>query len=407
MFDKFTMYADRADFSRVASPIELNNKDWLMKHPPQYFPKVSYCSSYFGNSFKIEVSIPKILYGNNFFEAQESDFELFLDKLTIQLEKMGFKLVDKSMLRYNQSIYNIEIAKNCILGNIPTSVVLGNLYKSKSPRPQMKLVGKDWIPGEQVRFIGASHEITFYDKYLELIMAKRNQFNLDWLFQRSNLKNILRMEIRLKKEQIKQIFGDRPTLEEMFKERYYHRAVQKYFGPIATYLLTHQPYVTPDMELLLYKDEEMNASKMKDLFLVKSLINEHGYIYAKKRLKDLFGDKEANRIFALLKRYPPMEVVQPEYNFLPMLAEQINQPKWLTPTTMGSLVVASIKYQDFLESSLWNCKESAKYLGVSSRESQRRCKNKEIPSIVIAGSYRIHKADVMAYAYREQQKKGT
>lgn len=89
MFDKFTMYADRADFSRVPSPIELNNKEWLMKHPPQYFPKVSYCSSYFGNSFKIEVSIPKILYGNNFFEAQESDFETFLDKLTIQLEKNG------------------------------------------------------------------------------------------------------------------------------------------------------------------------------------------------------------------------------------------------------------------------------------------------------------------------------
>lgn len=219
MFDKFTMYADRADFSRVASPIELNNKEWLMKHPPQYFPKVSYCSGYFGNSFKIEVSIPKILYGNNFFEAQESDFKTFLDKLTTQLEKMGFKLVDKNLLRYNQSIYNIEIAKNGILGNIPTSVVLGNLYKSKPPRPQMKLVGKDWIPGEQVRFIGASHEITFYDKYLELVMAKRNQFNLDWLFQRSDLKSILRMEIRLKKEQIRQIFGDRPTLEEMFKER--------------------------------------------------------------------------------------------------------------------------------------------------------------------------------------------
>ena len=53
MFDKFTMYADRADFSRVASPIELNNKEWLMKLPPQYFPKVSYCSGYFGNSFLI------------------------------------------------------------------------------------------------------------------------------------------------------------------------------------------------------------------------------------------------------------------------------------------------------------------------------------------------------------------
>ena len=176
---------------------------------------------------------------------------------------------------------------------------------------------------------------------------------------------------------------------------------------MATYLLTHQPYVTPDTELLLYKDAKMNASKMKDLFLVKSLINEHGYIYAKKRLKDLFGDKEANRIFSLLKRYPPMEVVQPEYNFLPMLEEQINQPKWFTPTSMGHLVVVNIKYQDFLESSLWNCVQSAKYLGVSSREIQRRCKNKETPSIVIAGSYRIHKEEVMAYAYREQQKKGT
>ena len=62
MFDKFTMYTDRADFSRVSSPIELNNKEWLIKHPLQYFPKVSYCSgSYFGNSFKIEVSIPKII----------------------------------------------------------------------------------------------------------------------------------------------------------------------------------------------------------------------------------------------------------------------------------------------------------------------------------------------------------
>lgn len=100
-----------------------------------------------------------------------------------------------------------------------------------------------------------------------------------------------------------------------------------------------------------------------------------------------------------------MEVVQPEYNFLPMLAEQINQPKWLTPTAMGSLEVPNVKYEGFLEESLWDCKKSAKYLGVGPREIQRRCKNKEIPNIVIAGSYRIHKADVMAYSYREQQKK--
>ena len=143
----------------------------------------------------------------------------------------------------------------------------------------------------------------------------------------------------------------------------------------------------------------------KDLFLEKSLINEHGYIYAKKRLKDLFGDKETNRIFSLLKRYPPLEVLQPEYNFLPMLAEQINQPKWLTSANMANLEVPNVKYEGFLEESLWNCAQSAKYLGVGPREIQRRCKNKEIPSIVIAGSYRLYKTDVMAYAYKEQQKK--
>ena len=46
---------------------------------------------------KVELSLPKLLFGNNFQELQHKDFALIIQKLTATLESMGVKISEDAL----------------------------------------------------------------------------------------------------------------------------------------------------------------------------------------------------------------------------------------------------------------------------------------------------------------------
>lgn len=404
MFDKFTIFVPKVEFEQsITSAIALANKSWLKTYPNEYFPKIIYQPQYYkGPSFKIEFSAPKLLYGNNLLEVVETDFPVIMTQLCLKLSKMGFK-IDYERIAYNKNIVNMEIGKNIFTGNLPEVVVLEHLAVAKPPRSKMKLQKTSFIVGEQIFFKGISHEMTFYDKYPELVTKYGwSQFNLDEFFRWNKHKNILRMEIRLHKAQIEALVGKNPTLEELFKEKWVDKAFTKYWDPLFEHLKHTAPYVTPETELLLYKDQNMDPAKIKDLFMVKHFINKYGYAEAKRQLGQLLGEKEAQKMMKLLDNQPEMAIMLPVYNFMPILNEAIKSHNWLTPERLATMEDPQIAYDTHLHKLEWDTKESSKYLGVGVREIQKRCQKGLLPYRLEAGSYRLKAEDVIFAKYKEQ-----
>ncbi len=406
MFDKFTQYIPPSAFEQAQThPKVLANKQWLKTYPKEYFPTITYCPQYYiGPSFKIEFSAPKLLYGNNLLEVQETDFPMIMAQLCLKLSKMGFK-INSERISKHQGIASVEICKNIFLGNLPTAVPLEHFHMAKPPREKMELQKTDWIPGKQIFFQGVSHQLTFYDKYSELVDEYgRSQFNLDEFFRWNKHKNILRTEIRLQAEQIRSLVGKNPTLEELHKEKWTDKTFAKYWNPLYEHLKHTAPYVTPETELLLYKDLNMDPAEMKDLCLVKHFINQYGYVEAKRQLGVLFGETEAQQMMKLLDKQPEMAIMLPIYNFMPIIDQAIKSKEWLTPKRLATLEEPQIAYEPYLHQLEWDTAESSKYLGIGVREVQKRCQKGLLPYRLEAGRYRLRAADVICAKYKEQSR---
>ncbi|MBP7700525.1 hypothetical protein KA111_00525 [Candidatus Woesebacteria bacterium] len=187
----------------------------------------------FGLSLKIELSLPKLIYGNNFDELNDSDFDKVLDKLQQRLKSMDV-LVFKHVLA-NTLISSVHYSKN-----IP-------ITDGRRPKYWMDKIAEANISKildtNQVDYRNEGHlfkthtnsfEIAFYDKIKDLEMSKisskrsyenDNEIQLDLFDELKNRKaffEVLRMEVRLNKRQkINSIFKKlyifkEPTFQNIF-----------------------------------------------------------------------------------------------------------------------------------------------------------------------------------------------
>lgn len=67
---------------------------------------------------KIEFSIPKLLYGNNFDELTDDDFEKVIQKLKMILRDMGVYVLERHLT--NAPVSSVHYSKNIALTNYTT-----------------------------------------------------------------------------------------------------------------------------------------------------------------------------------------------------------------------------------------------------------------------------------------------
>ncbi len=275
MFEPSARYLLNEDISfgsRAYLPVKQNpTKKELLEG--NYKPRLTLTKRYnntTGNreiTLKIELSLPKLLFGNNFEELQLTDFTNIVQILKSKLKDMGIMVWDKYLLE--ASISAIHYSKNIILTDGTTPHYLISKIKEANVNLSLDINQTDYQNGGySYKWHCNSYEIAFYDKKKDLEDSKVSekgsmerdnsiQFNL---FNRAKIEKpfeVLRIEIRLntrrKIRQLFQILGIQSDLT--FKDLFSSQISQKV--------------------LLHYLNEvEKNRSPLLDYKLSKSLLSD-------------------------------------------------------------------------------------------------------------------------------------
>lgn len=200
---------------------------------------------------KIELSLPKLLFGNNFSELRFKDFPAITNKLLCTLEGMGITTTTHALS--NAPISAIHYSKNiCLLdGSTP------HFYINKIKEANTKLS----LDVNQTEYRNAGHsykwhtnyyEVAFYDKIRDLEKAQTSnkravekdnelQSTIHERLQKRRTKfEVLRMEARLNKRvKIKELFSKLDiktdlTFKKMFKPAISKKVLLHYFDELAS-----------------------------------------------------------------------------------------------------------------------------------------------------------------------------
>lgn len=165
---------------------------------------------------RIEFSAPKLIYGNNFDELVETDFDQVIQTLLERLAEMG---VHTDYVRLaGAEVSAIHYSKNIPLTDYSTCGMIINELKKLNLNKKLDLAGTDYRnEGQAIRYHANSFEVTFYDKIKDLQQAKTsekraiekdNYAQVDLFAGRKLPKqfDVLRMEVRLgNRQKIKQV----------------------------------------------------------------------------------------------------------------------------------------------------------------------------------------------------------
>jgi hypothetical protein len=249
--------------SRIARPTSspgwdlyasTSNYDKFVKNPTKrekdtglYFPRLSgYKRKGYANEelVRIEFSVPKILYGNNLQELEDTDFGTIVDLLYDRLLAMDV-LVDKETL-VTASVSTVHFSKNILLQDGYTAKhVISELAKVNIWKTFDFAKARYINDGESLCAHTSSHELVVYDKVADMRKGSKRAIDRDQTaYQQSlfdgipkkELCEILRLEIRLtaktKLNSVLQELGydKNPRFFEVFSTKMSQKVVSYYWN---------------------------------------------------------------------------------------------------------------------------------------------------------------------------------
>lgn len=189
-------------------------------------------------TLKIELSLPKLLYGNNFDELTQTDFEPVTEKLRKVLQTMGV-MVFRTLLE-NAPVSAIHYSKNIPLTDGSTPHYIIGKIKEANIKMSLDVNQTDYRnEGYSYKWHSNSYEVAFYDKIKDLETAVKSekraiennnaiQLGLFEPLQERKRLEVLRMEVRLNKRQkIKQLFTTLGITEDITYKNVFNTAVSQ------------------------------------------------------------------------------------------------------------------------------------------------------------------------------------
>lgn len=181
-----------------------------------YKPRLSLTKRYIGANktevtLRVELSIPKLLFGNNFDELEDSDYDAVKQKLIDVLRTMGVRVYKSKLDEVGVSA--IHYGKNIILTDHTTPYAYLKEIAKANISKRLDFNQTDFRNGgHSIKYHTNSLEVTFYDKIMDLEKGKQsdkraiekdNTLQLNFLDQLEKRKafEVLRMEVRLNKRQ--------------------------------------------------------------------------------------------------------------------------------------------------------------------------------------------------------------
>lgn len=199
-------------------------------------------------TMKVEFSIPKLLFGNNFEELDDANFEQIIKLLKAKLREMGVLVFEKLLVKAPVSA--IHYSKNIPLTDYTTPQTYLDLISKTNINQRLDLNQTDFKNnGQSLKYRANSFEVVFYDKLKDLKKAKTSEKRAeenDNAIQLNLFENIviqkpfevLRMEVRLNRKQkliqiLKKIgINDEPTFKLLFNKDTAKRVLLYYIDEI-------------------------------------------------------------------------------------------------------------------------------------------------------------------------------
>lgn len=167
-------------------------------------------------TLRVEFSAPKLLYGNNFDELTDKDFDLVAVALQQRLRDMGVLVFKQNIEKAPVSAWHFS--KNMTMQDFTTCSMVLNEISKANVFNRLDLNQRDYKNGGQaVKFHANAFEITFYDKLQDLANSRisekraieKDNATQQTFFDKKTLSpnyQVLRMEARLNsKRKIKSV----------------------------------------------------------------------------------------------------------------------------------------------------------------------------------------------------------
>lgn len=293
-----------------------------------YKPRLTYTkrfigASRFGLSLKIELSLPKLIHGNNFDELSDADFEKVVTKLQhILKEEMGV-LIFKNVL-VDAPISTIHYSKNIPLtdGRRP-KYWLDKLAEANSNHILDTNKADYRNEGHLFKLHAKSYEIAFYDKIRDLQQARiagdraysrdnAMQLSLlDTFQERKSYFEVLRFEVRLNKRQkIRTIFkkldiDSEPTFRGIFSSDkslkvllYYLDEIRSKRPPLLDYKRSSAKQFMTEIRI---SNPKLGSRKIFQLLGMKAAFDEMGVREARQMLSS-YSDRTWYRLVSEINK---------------------------------------------------------------------------------------------------------
>ncbi len=247
-------------------------------------------------TLKIELSLPKLLFGNNFDELVNEDFFDLVVLLENKLSSMGVRVIESNLA--TASVSAIHFSKNIPLTDYSVPYRYLKELSKVNVNQQLDLNQTDFRnEGHSLKYRANSFEVVFYDKLKDLekseISEKRAE-EVDNQLQQ-NLFNgkitnkpfeVLRMEVRLnKKQKFLQILDkigikQNPTFCSVFNQNmsqkilsYYLDEIEKRYPPILLLNCVDENSFLVDFKL---QNPHATLKKALQMLSLRTLIDKYG-----------------------------------------------------------------------------------------------------------------------------------
>lgn len=258
----------------------------------------------------IELSLPKLIYGNNFSELSDSDFTNITQELASAL-KQHYGIVVTPRQLEQASVAKVDYSKNIIFTNhTPISSIVSHMAKANIAKT-FDVQKTDFKNGGLAYHAKHTNslDVVMYDKIADLkqsaISEKRTE-EKDGYVQRSLLKqlysnqhlSVARFEVRLNRaSKLRDELVSRGLVEELtFRELFSSRVSQKVLTHHWKIIFERIPKVPLDNQsveglLLNLKKSEPNITLTNALAII-------GYEYLKKELSSRYMRNVAEELFS-------------------------------------------------------------------------------------------------------------
>lgn len=286
-------------------------------------------------TLRIEFSIPKLLFGNNFDELENDDLFDTIIILQRKLEEMGVLISEVNLA--TAPVSAIHYSKNIVLSDYTTPLTYIKQLRKANINQSLDTNQTDFRnEGHSWKYRANTFEVAFYDKLRDLEYAakskkraeeKDNEMQLDLFKKRPKKKpfEVLRVEIRLNRRQkIKQILRKtgkqhEPTLYSMFSQQtaksvllYYLDEIEKAYPPI---LLSNQDKSADYFNELLINYPKIKLHTALKLTGLKAVLEEAGV----REFRETAKRYKKDAWYALntqMKQYSKTESLKPVFPFL-------------------------------------------------------------------------------------------